>query len=109
MGSLPLAQLYLDVLAQRARAQSESSTDAQKVCFASLPARAVFCLADFEAHAEKTLCKSSLNYFSCGTDDEDTLRWNAEGFYRSAYIWVPPIIHLGSYYQEPMRPRAEGS
>ena len=61
--------------------------------FASLPARAMFCLADFEAHAEKTLCKSSLNYFSCGADDEDTLRWNAEGFYRSdhAYIWVPPI------------------
>ena len=43
----------------------------------------MFCLADFEAHAEKTLCKSSLNYFSCGTDDEDTLRWNADGFYRS--------------------------
>ena len=43
----------------------------------------MFCLADFEAHAGKSLSKGSLNYFSCGTDDESTLRWNTEGFYRS--------------------------
>ena len=44
--------------------------------------RDMFCLSDFEAHAESVLPKNAWDYYSSGANQEQSLRDSVEAFSR---------------------------
>ena len=67
----------------------------------------MFCLADFEAHAQKVLSKSAWDYYSSGANQEQTLRDNAVAFQRCVvceYVFTSMLLsppHLSRYRLRP--------
>lgn len=47
----------------------------------------MFCVADFEKHAEKTLSQTNLGFYKTGSYDDNTIQWNREAFHRLA-LWA---------------------
>ena len=54
----------------------------------------MFCLSDFEAHAQKVLDRSAWNYYSSGANEEQTLRDNVQAFQRCVCVCVSVLILL---------------
>ena len=71
----------------------------------------MFCLSDFEAHAQKVLDRNAWDYYSSGANHEQTLRDNKEAFQRCVVSCVGQMHSLVHAFSSPsgrryrLRPR----
>ena len=66
----------------------------------------MFCLSDFEAHAQKVLDRNAWDYYSSGANHEQTLRDNKEAFQRCVVSCVGHKCTASSMLS--LLPRAAG-